>query len=121
MKIALWIMQGLLVLAFLASGGQKLVGTEQIISEFARYGYPQWFMYFTGLVEVTGALGLLVGFFRPVVTPFAALLLVGTMLGALFTHVRIGDPLQTLVAPFVLLLIAAAVLALGYLGRKRRA
>lgn len=121
MKIALWIMQGLLVLAFLASGGQKLVGTEQIISEFARYGYPQWFMYFTGLVEVTGALGLLVGFFRPVVTPFAALLLVGTMLGALFTHVRIGDPLQTLVVPFVLLLIAAAVLALGYLGRKRRA
>lgn len=120
MKLVLWILQGLLVVAFLAAGGQKLLGVESQVAEFDRYGYPLWFMYVTGIVEVTGALGLLVGFSRPVVTPFAALLIVGTMLGALFTHVRIGDPLQTMVAPFVLLLIAATVLSLGYARRGRR-
>ena len=121
MKIVLWILQGLLVVAFLASGAQKLLGSEQMIAEFDRYGYPLWFMYVTGIVEVTGALGLLIGFFRSVVTPFAALLIAGTMLGAIFTHVWIGDPLQSSVAPFVLMLIAVTVSALGYTRfRKRR-
>lgn len=117
MKVVMWILQGLLVLVFLASGGQKLLGSEQLAAEFVRFGYPVWFMYVTGLVEVTAALGLLVGFFRPAIMPLAALLLVGTMLGALLTHVRIGDPLQQTVGSAVLLVIAATVLALSYAGR----
>ena len=120
MEIVTWILQGLLVLVFFVSGGQKLLGFEQLVVEFGRYGYPLWFMYVTGLVEVTAALGLLVGLFRPSITPLAALLLVGTILGALFTHVRIEDALQEMIGPTVLLLIAATVLALSYAGWGRR-
>jgi len=43
-----------LSLVFLASGGAKLAGLEFEIVAFERWGYPLWFMYFTGVVEVAG-------------------------------------------------------------------
>jgi hypothetical protein len=39
------IVQGLLGLAFIAAGGFKLVGADQMKNDFATFGYPTWFMY----------------------------------------------------------------------------
>jgi len=117
-KIALKVLQVLLIVAFLGAGGQKLAGAEGMVSEFERYGYPDWFMYFTGAVEVTGAAGLLLGFFRPLLTPLAALLLTATMVGAVFTHVRLEDPVQSALPPSALLVIAATVSAGSYAQRR---
>jgi putative oxidoreductase len=72
-----------LSLVFLASGGAKLAGLEFEIVAFERWGYPLWFMYFIGAVEVTGAVGLLV---RRVSAAAAAGLAL-MMLGAMGTHV----------------------------------
>ena len=44
------ILQALLGLAFLGAGGQKLAGTDQMVNDFDRYGYPQWFRIVTGSV-----------------------------------------------------------------------
>ena len=112
--------QALLTPAFLGAGGQKLAGTDQMVEEFDRYGYPQWFRIFTGAVEVTGAAGLLVGFFRPVITPLAALLLTATMVGALATHIRLGDPAKNMAPPAVLLAMATTVLVGSYAKRGDR-
>lgn len=112
--------QVLLGAAFLGAGGQKLAATDQMVEEFDRYGYPQWFRVFTGAVEVTGAAGMLAGLFRPAFAPFAALLLSATMVGALFTHVRLRDPAKNMVPPSVLLALSATVLAGGCAGRGDR-
>ena len=120
MKIVMRILQVLLIVAFLGAGGQKLAGTEQMVSEFERYGYPGWFMYFTGAVEVTGALGLILGFFRPLITSLAALLLTATMIGAVFTHARLEDPAQSMIPPSILLTIAATVSAGSYAEHRLR-
>ena len=103
--------QALLVPAFLGAGTQKLVGTDKMVEDFEEYGYPQWFRVFTGAVEITGAAGLLAGFFWPRVTPPAALLLSATMAGALATHVRLGDPVKNMAPPSMLLALSATVLA----------
>ncbi|MBI1930713.1 DoxX family protein [Candidatus Poribacteria bacterium] len=94
----------LLALVFLGSGGSKLAGVRMHIENFARWGYPNWFMYVTGLVEVAGAALVLV----PATRFYGAALLVCTMLGAIVTHLKAGE-LAMLPPPFVLLVLAGLV------------
>ena len=109
MRLISKFVQGLLGLVFLGSGGSKLAGTNEMVDDFDRYRYPQWFRVVTGAVEVGGALGLLLGFFRPALTPLAGLLLGATMTGALATHARVKDPAAKGVMPGVLLGLATFV------------
>ena len=73
--IALWILTGLLALAFAGAGISKLAGADMQIEIFANLGLPTWFMYVTGVVEITGAVALLI----PRVSGLGALWLCGTM------------------------------------------
>lgn len=117
MKTTTRVLQLLLGLAFLGAGGQKLAGTDQMVDDFDRY--PQWFRVVMGTVEVTGALGMLAGLYRPALVPAAGLLLSATMLGALTTHVRLKDPVSKMVPPAALLTLSAAVLATLLAGSGR--
>ncbi|MBV8810495.1 MAG: DoxX family protein [Acidobacteriaceae bacterium] len=63
--------------------------------EFEQVGLGQWFRYFTGTLEVTGAVGLLV----PKFSLWAALLLAPVMVGALLALTSrpcTGSPLAAL-------------------------
>ena len=109
MKVIVKLVQGLLGLAFLGSGSSKLVGTGEMVDDFDRFRYPQWFRVVTGAAEVGGALGLLLGFFRPALIPLAGLLLGATMTGALATHAKVKDPKKKYTAPAALLGLTAFV------------
>ena len=104
--IALHVVSGLLALAFLAAGGTKLSGAEQMVQNFARMGLPTWFLYVTGAIEVLAAVLILI----PKTRAFGAALLVPTMIGAALAHLSAGDPASTLGAPVVLGLMSAVVL-----------
>lgn len=78
----LWSVRIVLALAFVAAGSAKLSGAQQMVDVFAKVGMGQWFRYVTGTIEVLGALLLLV----PASGLFGALLLGGTMVGAVITH-----------------------------------
>ena len=99
----------LLALAFLAAAFAKLTGNEMMVGNFARYGYPLWFMYFVGVAELAGAIGLLL---KPTAV-WAAVCLGVLMLGAVGTHF-INDP-ATQAVPAIVLLILCAVVA--YMSR----
>lgn len=83
MNAALWTVQILLALLFLWAGGLKLVlPIEDMTRQFA---FPGWFLRFLGVVEMLGAVGLLLpGLLRirPGLTPLAAAGLVIVMIGA---------------------------------------
>ena len=83
MTYALWIVQGLLALLFLFTGGVKLVLPLEVLTE--QSPLPGWFVRFLGVAEVLGAIGLvlpgLLGI-RPGLTPLAASGLVIIMIGA---------------------------------------
>ena len=67
---------------FIASGGAKLASLPFEVEAFARWGYPPAFMYVIGVLEVAGAVGLLV----PRLSALASLCLAGVMVGAVATH-----------------------------------
>ena len=97
--ITLWILSGLVALAFVFVGGGKLAGTAAMVELFDKVGLGQWFRYLTGLLEVAGGIGLLI----PRYAFYAAILLDVVMIGAVITHVAIvgGSPAPA-ASPFVL-------------------
>ncbi|RMI29958.1 DoxX family protein [Nocardia stercoris] len=57
----LWTLQILLGLFFvIASGLPKLLGEDTAVKVFHEIGFGDWFRYFTGIVEVSGGIGLMV-------------------------------------------------------------
>jgi hypothetical protein len=111
MNFALWIVQGLLALLFLFTGGMKLVLPLEVLT--AQSPLPGWFVRFLGVAEVLGALGLILpGLLRirPGLTPLAAAGLVILMIGAtvLTPSVAGGDVALALI-PLVVALLAAFV------------
>lgn len=102
----LWVLQVLGAAMFLMSGLMKLSGTEQIVQMFDVIGSGQSFRYVTGLIEFFSAVLLLV----PALSVVGALLLIPTMIGAIFTHLFIVGGSPTLP---IGLLIAMVVVAWG--------
>jgi putative oxidoreductase len=56
-----------------------------MVQEFAQVGLGQWFRYFTGILEVSGAIGLLL----PPVRFWAALQIAMVMVGATVTNITV--------------------------------
>jgi putative oxidoreductase len=73
--IAIWFLRVLLGLAFLTIGVAKLTGSLDTVQTFAAFGWGQWFRYFTGLLDLIGALLV----FVPRWTCYGAALLTGTV------------------------------------------
>jgi hypothetical protein len=108
--VALWIVQVLLAAMYLFSGLFKLITPFADMQTQMPFALPEVFIRFIGVVEVLGALGLVLpGLLRirPILTPIAAGGLVVLMTGAvMFTPP--GEPALALV-PITLGLLAALV------------
>jgi len=102
-NIALWTLQVLVALAFVAAGSGKLLGGADMIALFDAVGLGQWFRYVTGSLEVLGALLLIV----PGQSAFGAVLLGCVMAGAVVTHLAVLHTAPT--APVVLLALTALI------------
>jgi hypothetical protein len=109
MTHALWIVQALLALLFLFAGGTKLVlPLEQLQGPVP---LPGAFVRFIGVVEVLGALGLVLpGLLRirPGLTPLAAAGLVIVMAGATVITAATGTLAMALI-PLAVGVLAAFV------------
>lgn len=104
LNVAAWSLQVLLAIVFLAAGGAKLAGISMMVQVYDLIGVGQWFRIVTGIVEVAGAIALLV----PGYAAFAALWLACTMVGAILAHLTV---LPTPAAPAAVLLVLTATLA----------
>jgi putative oxidoreductase len=106
LNLTLWVLQGLLALLFLYSGASKFSSHGIYwIELFAKVGIGQWFRYFTGGLEVTCAVLLLI----PRSSTIAAAFLACTMAGAILTHLFILRDGYAAIFPGLPLLILIAV------------
>jgi uncharacterized membrane protein YphA (DoxX/SURF4 family) len=122
--VGAWIVQGLLAAAFLAAGGAKLAGVPMMVQIFDQIGMGQWFRIVTGLVEVIGAVALVV----PGFAALGAAWLGATMFFAVLTHLFILH--SSAMPAFILLALNILVVwlrrdqlvaVLAFLNLKRRA
>src|SRR4030095_12687537 len=105
-NMALWTIQALAALAFVAAGSGKLLGVPGMIALFDAIGIGQWFRYVTGSLEVLGGLLLVV----PGTAAFGAVLLAAVMAGAIVAHLTV---LETAPAAPLVLLVLTALIAWG--------
>jgi len=83
---------------FIMAGGAKLMGSHSQVEHFAQWGYPLWFLYLTGIIEVGGGICLLI----PKLQFYGIAVLSLTMVGAGFTHMKAGE-MEAFPVPVVLL------------------
>lgn len=120
MNVVLWILAGLLAAAFVGAGAMKVSRSRE---QLAAAGMAWTEDFSPGMVKLIGALEVLAAIglilpavldIAPVFVPLAALGLVLMMIGAVVVHARRKE-LRT-VAPSVVLLVLAAVVAWGRFG-----
>ena len=120
MNIVLWVVAGLLALAFLASGVSKVTGERSAMIKKTPYveDFSQNAVRLIGAVEILGAIGLILPAALgvvPVLVPVAATGLALVMIGAAVVHVRRGDGVQAAI-PSLVLAVLAAFVAWGRFG-----
>jgi len=108
MTYALWVVQALLALLFLFAGVAKLIMPIEEMTKAIQM--PGAFLRFIAVVEILGALGLILPSLlriRPWLTPLAAAGLVIIMIGATVLSLTIGTVVA--LVPFGVGLLAAFV------------
>ena len=115
---ALWIVQGLLAVAFAVSGLTKMLKSYSSIIADPKMGWANdfsgGFVKFIGAAEAAAALGMVlpgVTGIAPMLTPLAGAGLVVMMLGAAATHLRRSETLMAI--PPLMLGVLAAFVAYG--------
>lgn len=110
LHIGLWVAQALLTLMFLMSGGMKLTQPFEVVAVIIP-NVPLGFIRIIGLVEIFGALGLMlssVSKIRPNISIWAAIGITILMVSAFVYHLS-RDEIQKTGIPVLLLLMAIFV------------
>ncbi len=120
MNIVLWIIAGVLAVAFAGAGLMKLTQPKEKLAA-SGMGWTEQFspgaIKAIGALEVLAAIGLILPAVLdivPVLVPLAALGLVLMMIGAAITHARRKE--NPMIGANLVLLILAAVVAWGRFG-----
>lgn len=111
--IVLWGTTIVVALIFIVAALPKLGGFGFFEDAFERWGYPGWLEMGVGIIEFIGAVFLII----PTTAFFAAILLGAVMVGAIITHLFLGNPLNV----FVPLLVLAALVFVGWARRPQAA
>ncbi|MGO4268849.1 DoxX family protein [Paenibacillus sp. TAF58] len=109
MNIIFIIIQSFLLVSMAFGGGSKLAGAKNFVEMFESLKLPQWFRVLTGLVQLVGAAGLVIGYWNPAAAVWAGIWIGITMLVAFFLHFRVKHPIGNAIPAFVITLIAASL------------
>jgi uncharacterized membrane protein YphA (DoxX/SURF4 family) len=93
-----------LAIIFMVSGVLKFSGHPMLSEAFVRWGYPVWFSYCVGVIELSAGLMLL----SPRTLFYGGVLLSLQMFGAFFTHIVHGEAVIA-VLPLGLMLLMAQI------------
>jgi uncharacterized membrane protein YphA (DoxX/SURF4 family) len=108
-KILMWSFITLMAVQFLAAGVGKITGDWN--NMFIRWGYSTSFAYIIGFIEVAAVVGL----FVPKTRKWAVLVLIITMIGAVYTHIM-NTEYSRIIHNMILFVILSGIY---YLDRKR--
>ena len=114
MNVLLWVLQGLVSLVFLFSGGTKLVMSTEAMQKMSPPNsimLPGAFVKFIGVMEILGGLGLILPGLTKIrknLTPIAAFCLLIIMIGAVVISVM-GPGVGAAIIPLVVGILCAVI------------
>ena len=100
-----WMACAIISTIFVLAALPKMLGIEMIAEAFESWNYPVEFMYVVGLLELAGALLILI----PTAARFGFVVLIFVMCGAIVTHLMSGE-IAMAVVPLALLIGLAVVM-----------
>lgn len=120
METALWILAGLLAIAFVGTGALKLQKSKAALHQIGMEwtdDFSQTQIRLIGVAEILGGIGLVLPpaiDLAPILSPIAATCLALAMVGALAVHLRRGE--TGMIPPPLVLAVLAGVLAVLRFG-----
>lgn len=87
----------------------SISGNKQQIQQFEHLKLPQWFRIVTGVVQLIGVVGLVIGFWYPSIAALAGLWAAMTMLGGFATHLKVKDPMSKSMPALILAIFAMII------------
>lgn len=114
-KIVYWIVTGLMAAFMLMASIPDVLQIPEAVAVFTHLGYPTYLLPFIGIAKILGIITILVpGFQRLKEWAYAGL--VFDLVGALYSHISVGDPLSNWILPIVGLLLVFG----SYVFHRRR-
>lgn len=114
-KILYWILTGLMAAFMLLGAIPDVLRIPEAVDVFAHLGYPTYLLPFIGVAKILGVVAVLVpGFQRLKEWAYAGL--VFDLVGALYSHIAVGDPPGSWVFPIIGLLLVFG----SYLFHRKR-
>lgn len=105
MTVLLDILLWLLILFFVVGGAVNLAGPAGVREDYRRWGYPSWFRFLTGALEIASALMMIAPATRPAGLALGAVI----MTGAAATLIHRRELAHLPPSLFALLAIAACL------------
>lgn len=116
-KIIYWIATAWLSLGMLSTGLVQLLRVKEDTAFILRLGYPSYLLILLGACKILGVAAVLIPK-RPLIKEWAYAGFLFSMIGALFSHIAVGNPLKDLLPPLLLLFLT--VLSYSFRPPSRR-
>lgn len=117
LKIIYWILTIWMCLGMTSSGIVQLIKLPEEVEMMTHLGYPLYFLGFLGVLKILGVMVILI----PKFTLLKEWTYAGfffTMLGALYSHLALGDPFKEAFPPILLLVLISLSWLLRPMNRK---
>lgn len=102
---------GLTALAYTASGSMNLIGPPELVAGLEKLGMPLYLPLLLGVAKLLAVVAILApGFARLKEWAYAGITF--AMLGASYSHIMSGDPVNEIIAPLIPLSFALTSYAL---------
>src|SRR5215216_2591584 len=106
MKIAYWIFTALIAALMFVSALPEVLMVDGAVQIFEHLGYPRYLLPFIGVAKILGAAAILQPRF-PRLKEWAYAGITFDLIGAIYSHLSVGDPIQFLIPPILGLTLVA--------------
>jgi LPXTG-motif cell wall-anchored protein len=114
-KILYWIITGLMAAFMLMASIPDVLQIPEAVAVFNHLGYPKYLLPFIGVAKILAVIAILIpGFQRLKEWAYAGL--VFDLIGALYSHISVGDPPSNWIFPILGLLLVVG----SYVFYRRR-
>ena len=95
------------------STGYRGGESKTLKQEFAAYGLPEVVYYIVGFLKIVSAIVILASIWLPFLRIYGATTVAILMVGALFMHFKVKDPLMKLLPAFLMLVMSAGLISIS--------